>query len=51
MKIDLYDDGIGSVELVQHMGEDLTVVNSAQSFLWEREKARWTSEIKNSFVI
>ena len=30
MKIDLYDDGIGSVELVQHMGEDLTVVNSAR---------------------
>ena len=30
MKIDLYEDGIGSVELVQHMGEDLTVVNSAR---------------------
>ena len=30
MKIDLYKDGIGSVELVQHMGEDLTVVNSAR---------------------
>ena len=30
MKIDLYGDGIGSVELVQHMGEDLTIVNSAR---------------------
>ena len=30
MKIDLYDDGIGSVEYVQHMGEDITVVNAAR---------------------
>jgi len=30
MKIDLYDDGIGCVEYVQHMGEDITVVNSAR---------------------
>ena len=29
-KIDLYDDGIGSVELVDHMGSDLTIVNSAR---------------------
>lgn len=29
-KIDLYDDGIGSVEYVNHMGDDLTVVNSAR---------------------
>lgn len=29
-KIDLYDDGIGSVEYVEHMGSDLTVVNSAR---------------------
>ncbi len=26
----LYDDSIGKVELVQHMGEDITVVNSAR---------------------
>ena len=26
----LYDDNIGCVELVQHMGEDITVVNSAR---------------------
>lgn len=30
MKIDLYDDGIGSVEYVDHMGTDLTIVNSAR---------------------
>lgn len=29
-KIDLYDDGIGAVEYVSHMGDDLTVVNSAR---------------------
>ncbi len=30
MKINLYDDNIGSVEYVQHMGEDITVVNAAR---------------------
>ena len=29
-KIELYGDGIGSVEYVQHMGTDLTIVNSAR---------------------
>lgn len=29
-KIDLYSDGIGCVEYVQHMGSDLTIVNSAR---------------------
>lgn len=29
-KIYLYDDSIGSVEYVQHMGDDLTIVNSAR---------------------
>ena len=28
--IELYDDGIGSVDYVTHMGDDLTVVNSAR---------------------
>jgi thymidylate synthase (FAD) len=28
--ISLYDDGIGSVSYIQHMGSDLTVVNSAR---------------------
>ena len=26
----LYDDGIGKVEYVEHMGSDLSVVNSAR---------------------
>ena len=30
MKFDLYGDGIGTVEYVQHMGNDITVVNSAR---------------------
>ena len=29
-KIELYGDGIGSVEYVQHMGDDLTIVNAAR---------------------
>ena len=29
-KIDIYGDGIGSVEYVQHMGSDLTIVNAAR---------------------
>ena len=29
-RIELYDDGIGAVEYVSHMGDDLTVVNSAR---------------------
>ena len=28
--IDVYGDGIGRVDLVQHMGDDLTIVNSAR---------------------
>ncbi len=30
MNIDIYEDGIGTVEYVQHMGEDITIVNSAR---------------------
>ena len=38
-KIDLYDDGIGCVEYVNHMGDDLTIVNSARvSFGVERDE-------------
>lgn len=37
--IELYGDGIGSVDYVQHMGNDLTVVNSARvSFGVEKEE-------------
>ena len=30
MKFDLYGDDVGTVEYVQHMGEDITIVNSAR---------------------
>ena len=30
MKHFLYGDNIGSIELVQHMGSDITIVNSAR---------------------
>jgi thymidylate synthase (FAD) len=30
VKIDLFNDNIGSVEYVQHMGEDITIVNAAR---------------------
>ena len=30
MKIDLFEDQTGCVEYVQHMGEDITIVNSAR---------------------
>ena len=37
--IDLYGDGVGRVDYVEHMGSDLTVVNSARvSFGVEKEK-------------
>jgi len=38
-KIELYDDGVGEVEYIQHMGTDLTIVNSARvSFGKEKEQ-------------
>ena len=37
--IDLYDDGIGKVQYIDHMGSDLTIVNSARvSFGVEKEE-------------
>jgi len=38
MKIDIFEDGIGSVEYISHMGTDLSVVNAARvSFNVEKE--------------
>ena len=38
-RIELYDDGIGAVEYVNHMGDDLTIVNSARvSFGVEKDE-------------
>ena len=39
MKIDLYDDNIGCVEYVQHMGEDLTIVNAARVSFGKQKNA------------
>ncbi len=37
--IELYGDGIGRVDLVEHMGSDLTIVNSARvSFGTQKEE-------------
>ena len=37
--IDLYEDGIGKVQYIDHMGSDLTIVNSARvSFGVEKEE-------------
>ncbi|OUU74910.1 MAG: thymidylate synthase (FAD) [Methylococcaceae bacterium TMED69] len=38
MKIDLYGDGIGCVEYIQHMGEDITVVNAARVSFGKHKK-------------
>ena len=32
-KVDIYGDGIGGVALIQHMGDDLTIVISARASL------------------
>ena len=38
-RIELYGDGIGAVEYVNHMGNDLTIVNSARvSFGVEKDE-------------
>ena len=38
-RIELYDDGVGAVEYVEHMGDDLTIVNAARvSFGKHKEK-------------
>ena len=39
MKISLFNDDIGSVEYITHMGDDLTIVNAARvSFGAEKEE-------------
>ncbi len=46
MKIDLYDDGRGFVELVDHMGTDLTIVNSARVSFGKHKEEMDDSDIK-----
>ena len=51
-KIELYDDGIGSVSYVEHMGSDLTVVNSARvSFGKQKEMLDQKDERLISYLI
>ena len=39
LSIDLYGDDIGSVDYIQHMGSDLTIVNAARvSFGAEKKR-------------
>jgi len=38
MRIELYGDGIGTVELVEHMGDDLTPVNAARVSFGKHKK-------------
>ena len=48
----LYDDGIGSVDLVEHMGSDLTIVNSARvSFGKHKEKLDEKDERLVSYLV
>jgi thymidylate synthase (FAD) len=52
MKIDLYGDGIGSVDYVSHMGSDLTVVNSARvSFGVEKQELEEKDKKLISYLI
>ena len=39
MRIELYGDGIGAVEYVEHMGSDITVVNAARVSFGKRKEA------------
>ena len=48
----LYDDNIGKVELVQHMGEDITIVNSARvSFGVHKEELNKKDEKLINYLI
>ena len=51
-QVELYEDGIGSVEYVEHMGSDLTVVNSARvSFGKHKEALEKQDEKLISYLI
>lgn len=46
MNVELYDDGIGSVEYVSHMGSDLSVVNAARVSFGSEKEAVGPKDIK-----
>ena len=45
-KIDLYSDGIGSVELIDSMGSDLTIVNAARVSFGKEKEALDAKDLK-----
>ena len=51
-RVDIYNDGIGGVALIQHMGDDLTVVNAAESFS-DKVSTEWSEreERLSSFLV
>ncbi len=46
MKIEIFEDGIGSVELVDHMGSDLSVVNAARVSFGSEKKEVEEKDVK-----
>ena len=48
-KIELYGDQIGSVEYVDHMGTDLTIVNSARVSFGKHKKELDNKDLKLIF--
>ena len=51
-RVDIYNDGIGGVALIQHMGDDLTVVNAARASL-DKVSTEWSEreERLSSFLV
>ena len=51
-RVDIYNDGIGGVALIQHMGDDLTVVNAARASL-DKVSTEWSDreERLSSFLV
>ena len=51
-RVDIYNDGIGGVAMIQHMGDDLTVVNAARASL-DKVSTEWSEreERLSSFLI
>lgn len=46
MKINIFDDDIGSVEYIEHMGSDLTIVNAARVSFGAEKKALDEKDVK-----
>lgn len=46
MKVNIFDDDIGSVEYIEHMGSDLTIVNAARVSFGAEKKALDEKDVK-----